>query len=226
MAFILHIESATTNCSVALSKNGEVISLKEINSQQFSHAENLHDFIGQVAHESGLHLNQLNAVSISKGPGSYTGLRIGVSAAKGLAFGLNIPLISVNTLAVLAQQIKTKKGIIIPILDARRMEAYIQLFSAKHEPIGSIEAKILTADSFSTELEQGEVHFVGSAVEKFKPICNHPNARFYSDLLPSAKEQAELAYQKFIQNKVEDTAYFEPYYLKEFVAGKPKPTIT
>ena len=222
MANILHIESATTNCSVALSNKGSVLALKEINSANYSHAENLHAFIEAVLGEAEIHMHQLDAVSISKGPGSYTGLRIGVSAAKGLAFCLQIPLISVGTLQALALQLKVKSGLIIPMLDARRMEAYTQVFSAQHEYLSPVEATILASNSFEAFLAKNKVSFIGSAASKFEEICLHPNASFYTSLVPSAKEQAEIAFQKFQQEKFEDTAYFEPFYLKDFVAGKPK----
>ena len=222
MAYLLHIESATTNCSVALTKNGNLLATKELNAAQYSHAENLHAFINEVVSESELNINQLDGISISKGPGSYTGLRIGVSAAKGLAFGLHIPLISVGTLEALAHQIKIEKGLIIPMLDARRMEAYTQVFTANYEAITSVDATLLNEDTFVKELQAEEVHFLGSGASKFAEICHHTNAHFYPDLYPSAKEQAKIAYQKFNNKDFEDTAYFEPFYLKDFVAGKPK----
>lgn len=222
MAYILHIESATSNCSVGLSHNGKIVAVKELNTAHYSHAENLHDFIKDVLEEAELQMLQLNAVSISKGPGSYTGLRIGVSAAKGLAFGLQIPLIAVGTLHLLALQLKKPSGLIVPMLDARRMEAYTQIFSADYQSLGEVEAKILDASSFQAELASHQVHFLGSATAKFEEICSHPNAVFHKDLVPSAKEQAEIAFQKFKQQIFEDTAYFEPFYLKDFVAGNKK----
>lgn len=222
MAYILSIESATTNCSVALAKDGNVIAVKELNAANYSHAENLHDFVQQVVDKANLKINQLDAISISKGPGSYTGLRIGVSAAKGLAFGIGIPLISIGTLEALALQLKIESGLIIPMLDARRMEAYTQVFSAEHNSITTVEASLLHEDSFKTYLEKNKVHFVGSAASKFAEVCTHPKANFYPELVPSAKEQAKLAFKKFEDKEFEDTAYFEPFYLKDFVAGKPK----
>ena len=222
MAYILSIESATTNCSVALAKDGNVIAVKELNAANYSHAENLHDFVQQVVDKANLKINQLDAISISKGPGSYTGLRIGVSAAKGLAFGIGIPLISIGTLEALALQLKIESGLIIPMLDARRMEAYTQVFSAEHNSITTVEASLLHEDSFKTYLEKNKVHFVGSAASKFAEVCTHPKANFHPELVPSAKEQAKLAFKKFENKEFEDTAYFEPFYLKDFVAGKPK----
>lgn len=222
MAYILSIESASTNCSVAISEDGKNISVKELNAANYSHAENIHDFIQQVVNEANLDLNQLHAVSVSKGPGSYTGLRIGVSAAKGLAFGIGVPLVSIRTLEALARQIKTESGVIIPMLDARRMEAYTQVFSAKHQHLSAVEATILQEDSFENYLIENQVHFIGSGATKFGEICSHSNAHFHPNLVPSAKEQAELAFHKFQQGDFEDTAYFEPFYLKDFVAGKPK----
>jgi tRNA threonylcarbamoyladenosine biosynthesis protein TsaB len=222
LAYILCIESATTNCSVALTEDGKVVAAKELNAANFSHAEHLHDFILDVLAESSVNINNIDAISVSKGPGSYTGLRIGVSAAKGLAFGIKVPLISVGTLEALAHQIKVDSGYILPILDARRMEVYAQVFSAEHTPLNSVEAVVLEENSFEAYLSTNQVHFMGSGALKFSTICKHPNALFYSEFVPSAKEQAILAYSKFQKKDFEDTAYFEPFYLKDFVAGSKK----
>lgn len=222
MANILCIESATTNCSVALAKDGEIIAAKELNAAQFSHAENLHDFIHEVLDEVNLPIKKLDAISVSKGPGSYTGLRIGVSAAKGLAFGIGIPLISVGTLEALALQINIESGFIIPMLDARRMEVYAQVFNAEHKSSSAVEAIVLDENSFSSYLKKNQVHFLGSGVSKFTAFCTHPNSNFYPDLAPSAKHQAKLSFAKFQNNIFEDTAYFEPFYLKDFVSGVKK----
>lgn len=220
MALILNIETATTNCSVSLSRNGETIVLKEDNSKNYSHAENLHVFINAVLKEANITSRDLKAIAISKGPGSYTGLRIGVSAAKGLCFALDIPLISVPTLENLAHQVETTNGIIISMLDARRLEVYTATFDCNYNEISQTEAKILDANAFEEQLNQGSVYFVGNGVEKTKTLINHLNAIFVEDKLPSADQMSLLAFNKFKQDDFEDVAYFEPYYLKDFVALK------
>ena len=139
LAFILNIETATKNCSVSIAKNGIIVALKELNEGAYSHAEKLHEFIKAVSMEANIKLSDLSAVAVSKGPGSYTGLRIGVSAAKGLCFALNIPLISIDTLQSLAQSISIKEGYIIPLLDARRMEVYSSVYNEKHEKESKIK---------------------------------------------------------------------------------------
>jgi tRNA threonylcarbamoyladenosine biosynthesis protein TsaB len=220
MAYILNIETSTTNCSVSLSKQGEILILEEDNGLNYSHAESLHVFIDKVLQTAQIQPTQLSAIAVSKGPGSYTGLRIGVSAAKGLCFALDIPLISVNTLQSLAQQIKCDDGVIIAMLDARRMEVYSAIFDSKYNQIRETEAQILNDLSFITYLEEGRVHFIGNGVPKAKTLIKHPNANFIEDKLPSAAEMALLAYQKYKISDFEDVAYFEPFYLKEFIGLK------
>ncbi|MDT0675042.1 tRNA (adenosine(37)-N6)-threonylcarbamoyltransferase complex dimerization subunit type 1 TsaB [Autumnicola musiva] len=218
MALILCLETASTNCSVALSKNGAVLGLKEDKDNNYSHAEKLHGFIQELLKEHGFKPEDLDAVAISKGPGSYTGLRIGVSAAKGLCFALNIPLISIPTLSSLALQVKVNGGYIIPMLDARRMEVYSAVFDSGYKEIRETRAEILTEDIFSQYLEKEKVRFIGTGVQKFKEICEHSNAVF-TEALPSAREMAGPAEQKYQKSDTEDVAYFEPYYLKDFIAG-------
>lgn len=219
MAIILCIETATTNCSVAIAKEGVVLALKEDNSDKYSHAEKLHVFIQDILKENGLMNKDLDAVAISKGPGSYTGLRIGVSAAKGLCFSLDIPLISVPTLTSLAHQVATDEGLIIPLLDARRMEVYSAVFNDKYEQLRETKAEILEATSYQEYLRKGKVYFIGSGVDKFQKVCKDPNALFIKEKLPSASEIASLANHKYEISDMEDVAYFEPYYLKDFIAG-------
>jgi tRNA threonylcarbamoyladenosine biosynthesis protein TsaB len=222
LAYILNIETATTNCSVSLSKNGKTILLKEDYNNNYSHAERLHMYIDAVLNEAGITSKDLDAVAVSKGPGSYTGLRIGVSAAKGLCFALDKPLVSVSTLEALAHQVIYNDGVIVAMLDARRMEVYSAIFDSKHNQIRETEAQIIDADSFNSYLQEGKVYFIGNGVEKTKTLINHPNAVFIEDKLPSANEMSFLAYNKFKIMDTEDVAYFEPYYLKDFVALKPK----
>ncbi|WP_026754617.1 tRNA (adenosine(37)-N6)-threonylcarbamoyltransferase complex dimerization subunit type 1 TsaB [Sediminibacter sp. Hel_I_10] len=217
MAYILNLETATTNCSVSLSYKGETLILKEDNSANYSHAESLHVFITDVLKEAGIDKSKLDAISISKGPGSYTGLRIGVSAAKGLCFALDIPLISVSTLKSLASQLNIEKGCIIPMLDARRMEVYSAIFDADLKVLRNIEAQILDASSFQEVLSKGPVYFIGNGVEKTKTLISHDNAFFIDDKLPSAQQMSIIGYEKFKINDFEDVAYFEPFYLKDFL---------
>ena len=222
MAIILNLETATTNCSVSISKDGKTLSLKEDHDKNYSHAERLHIYIDKVIKEAGIDIHELDAIAISKGPGSYTGLRIGVSAAKGLCFALDKPLISVSTLEALSHQVTCTEGFIVPMLDARRMEVYSGVFDFKYNQIRETEAQILNESSFNTYLEQGNVFFIGNGVEKTKTLISHRNAVFIEDKLPSSKEMSSLAYNKYKINNFEDVAYFEPYYLKDFVALKPK----
>jgi tRNA threonylcarbamoyladenosine biosynthesis protein TsaB len=221
MATILCIETATKNCSVALSVNGSVIALYEDNpkneaGKHFSHAEKLQQYITQVLAEAKVSKNKLDAVAVSKGPGSYTGLRIGVSAAKGLCYALDIPLISISTLASLARQVNGT--LVIPMLDARRMEVYSAVFSSEMEQIRHTEAQIITQDSFETYLAGAVVTFIGDGVEKFQAMCTHPNAVFINNALPSASQMAAIATIKYNKSTFEDVAYFEPYYLKDFIS--------
>jgi tRNA threonylcarbamoyladenosine biosynthesis protein TsaB len=220
MANILCIETATTNCSVALSVNGSVISLREDTSKGYSHAELLHVYMEEALKDGDMVASQLEAIAVSKGPGSYTGLRIGVSAAKGLCFALGIPLISIPTLESLAHKVSKTSGWIVPMLDARRMEVYSAVFSSEKKEIRETRAEILTTTSFSEYLEQGDVHFIGSGVEKFQTICKSPKAHFNPIELPSAAQMALLAQLKYEKSDTEDVAYFEPYYLKDFMTGK------
>lgn len=220
MGYILNIETATTNCSVSISKEGKVLFLKEDNNLQYSHAESLHVFINEVMKQAKVLPSQLNAIAVSKGPGSYTGLRIGVSAVKGLCFALDKPLISVDTLQSLSHQVDVKDGVIVPMLDARRMEVYSAIFDADHHKIRNTEAQILGDASFNSYLELGKVYFIGNGTLKAKTIITHPNAHFIDDKLPSAREMGSLSYEKYKKNNIEDIAYFEPYYLKEFIGLK------
>jgi tRNA threonylcarbamoyladenosine biosynthesis protein TsaB len=222
LSLILSIETATTNCSVSISKEGKTIVLKEDYDKNYSHAERLHVYIDEVLKEAKIESRQLEAIAVSKGPGSYTGLRIGVSAAKGLCFALDKPLISVPTLDSLAHQIICNDGIIVAMLDARRMEVYAAVYDSNYNQIKETQAEILDESSFNTYLEQGKVYFIGNGVEKTKGLISHPNAIFIEDKLPSANEMSALANHKYKISDFENVAYFEPYYLKDFVALKPK----
>jgi len=216
MAYILNIETATKNCSVSLSKDGATIVCKEMAEQGYSHAEKLHVFIEEVLREAGLKFKDLAAIAVSQGPGSYTGLRIGVSAAKGLAFALGIPLIAVDTLAVLAAQANVSDGFIVPMIDARRMEVYSAIFDANLQKIREVKAEIITEDSFS-EIES-KIYFVGDCLEKCKTVLVKSNFIFLDEIIyPSANEMSALSYSSYQKNDTVDVAYFEPYYLKDFM---------
>jgi tRNA threonylcarbamoyladenosine biosynthesis protein TsaB len=223
LTLILNIETSTTNCSVSLSQDGETLVLKEDNNNKYSHAERLHSYIDEVVKAAKVSLNDLDAISISKGPGSYTGLRIGVSTAKGLCFALDKPLVSISTLKILAYQVKINKGVVVSMLDARRMEVYSAVFNSDYQRVRDIQAQILDEHSFKDYLDDGKVYFIGNGVEKTKALISHPNAVFIEDKLPSANEMSLLAFNKYKKNDIEDVAYFEPYYLKDFIALKPKP---
>ncbi|WP_166383641.1 tRNA (adenosine(37)-N6)-threonylcarbamoyltransferase complex dimerization subunit type 1 TsaB [Polaribacter sp. 11A2H] len=217
MAIILNIETATKNCSVSLAKDGQVIAIKELNNGNYSHAEVLHPFILDVLKEAQVTTKEIDAVAVSKGPGSYTGLRIGVSAAKGLCFAFDKPLISIKTLESLAHAVAVNDGLIIPMLDARRMEVYAAVFNEDYQQIRDIKAEIIDENSFVEYLEAGKVLFLGDGAHKCKDIITHKNAVFIDDKFPSAKEMAQLSFDKYKKNDIEDVAYFEPFYLKDFV---------
>ena len=221
MEYILNIETATKNCSVALAKEGKTILCKEIAEEGYSHAERLHVFIEEIIKEAGISLNDLSAIAVSQGPGSYTGLRIGVSAAKGLCFALGIPLIAVDTLQVLASQVNVTEGLIIPMIDARRMEVYSAIFNPKFDKKREILAEIIDQNSFSDTGEK--LYFVGDCAEKCKAILTKENHVFLEDIkYPSAKEMSVLSFEKFKINDTVDVAYFEPYYLKDFMITSSK----
>ena len=222
MALVLNIETATTNCSVSLSKDGETLILKEDKDSGYSHAEKLHVYINELFKEANINPKDIDAVAVSKGPGSYTGLRIGVSAAKGLCFALDKPLLAVSTLEILTHQVKISQGYIVPMLDARRLEVYAAVFDAKFEQYRGIKAEILSKETYSTLFKENKVYFIGSGVEKTKTLVTHSNAIFIEGQLPSANEMAQLSERKYKKRDIEDVAYFEPFYLKDFIAIKPK----
>lgn len=214
MSYILNIETSTKNCSVALSNDNICIAVKEIAEENYSHAEQLHLFIENILTENSLSFSDLDAIAISKGPGSYTGLRIGVSAAKGLCFALDIPLIALDTLAILAHQVTTTNALIVPVLDARRLEIYCTVLDHNYNTIIPVEAHILSNNSFLEYPNQ--LIIIGDCVQKCQEIIKHHNT-IYTHSYPSAKEMCALSFQKFINKDFEDTAYFEPFYLKDFI---------
>ena len=224
---ILNIETATQICSVCLAKDGKVIAIRESNEKN-SHASQLSVFIHELLQETGIERTSIKAVAVSKGPGSYTGLRIGVSTAKGLAYGLGVPLISVSTLQAMALGASKKiqhqpNALFAPMIDARRMEVYTAFYNTKNQEVKAISADIIDENSYTEKLSDTAVIFFGDGAEKCKNVLTHKNAVFYDNLLPSSAFVAELSEQKFKNNDFEDVAYFEPFYLKDFIATKPKP---
>ena len=215
---LLCIETSGKNCSVALFEGLQLVSIREVHTEQFSHSENLHVFIEQVLKESNLQPKAIKAIAISAGPGSYTGLRIGVATAKGLCYGWDIPLIALPTLRILAKQVTyefTDIEYIIPMIDARRMEVFTAVYSHDFSPILGERAEILTESTFDTYLNKGKTIFLGDGITKFQAICKHKNAYFWENKFPSAKQMGRLALEKYQAQAFEDIAYFEPFYLKE-----------
>ena len=215
---LLCIETSGKNCSVALFEGLQLVSIREVHTEQFSHSENLHVFIEQVLKESNLQPKAIKAIAISAGPGSYTGLRIGVATAKGLCYGWDIPLIALPTLRILAEQVTyefTDIEYIIPMIDARRMEVFTAVYSHDFSPILGERAEILTESTFDAYLNKGKTIFLGDGITKFQAICKHKNAYFWENKFPSAKQMGRLALEKYQAQAFEDIAYFEPFYLKE-----------
>ncbi len=224
MAHILTIDTATTACSVALVKDGTVQALRE-NNQGLNHSVLLAPYIDALLREHRLEVRDLDAIAVSMGPGSYTGLRIGVSTAKGLCFGAGIPLIAVPTLRALARAVANRTGedaLYCPMLDARRMEVYPALFDRHNHPLTPTRAEIITPDSFAKELADRTVYFFGNGSDKARPLLTSPHARFIPGVETSAAHLAPLAEQLFREGEFADTAYFEPFYLKDFIATTPK----
>lgn len=218
---ILHIESSSKNCSVAVSSNGALLSLCEERSENFKQSENLHQFVAWALEGAELTLAEMEAVCLGMGPGSYTGLRIGASAAKGFCFALNIPLIAVNSMESLVEPfLGLGYELIIPLVDARRMEVYTALYDGTSgEELEPSTNLILESDSFS-HLSGKKVLFVGDGAEKAKPVLNLSESHFEPDILPSAQHLVRRAELRFKENQFEDIAYFEPFYLKEFQGVK------
>ena len=219
MPIILNIETATKNCSVAIAKDGKTIVCKELATENFSHAEKLHVFIEQILAESNVQFSELNAVAVSQGPGSYTGLRIGVSSAKGFSYALNIPLIAVDTLQLLAKQISIANGIILPMIDARRMEVFSAMYDSNYNQIRATQAEIIDESSYQEISET--IHLVGDGIGKFTNTLTDEKFVFHNEVLyPSANEMSALSFEKFQNSDFVDVAYFEPFYLKDFLLVK------
>ncbi len=225
MALILNIETSGRACSVALGKDGNLIALKESVEENYSHFENLTAYIHDVFNQANLKIKDIDAVSVSKGPGSYTGLRIGVSAAKGICFALDKPLIGVETLRGMARsQMKyfpEKSFLLCPMLDARRMEVYCAVYNPSLVEIKKTTAEIIDENSFEDILLKNVILFFGDGAEKCKKFLGeNPNAKFLDFVFPSARNLISLSEELFNSKKFEDVAYFEPFYLKDFVGTK------
>ena len=214
---LLHLETATTNCSVAVSKGEELLCCKESNSPDFRHSDYLHLFIEEALAQAGVKINALDGVGVSMGPGSYTGLRIGVSSAKGICYANDIPLMAVNSLAVMAQQCQVKgEAILFPMIDARRMEVFTLPMDQNYNPLEVTKAMIISAETIIALPPRKKVFF-GSGAEKCKPFCQGEDFLFRDDItVPSAKDMVPLIAAKYKQKEFEDVAYFEPFYLKDF----------
>lgn len=229
MALILHIETSAKNCSVALSQDGELL-FEQVDTVGSSHSVQLGLFVDEamkVAESKGL---KLEAVAVSAGPGSYTGLRIGVSLAKGVCYGLGIPLIAVPTLDLLADEVNRTKdlapdALICPLVDARRMEVYTAMYAADGSPLSPVSAVIVDESTFEAELAAHPVFFVGDGAQKCSTIIRSENAVFDGQIVPLAASMPPLAEKRYQEQRFEDVAYFEPFYLKDFVATVSKKSL-
>lgn len=227
MSCILNIETSTDVCSVAISDNGQVVFNKEDHSGP-NHAVKLGVYVDEALSFIDAHGIPLEAVAVSCGPGSYTGLRIGVSMAKGICYGRDVKLISIPTLELMAVPVllgehpAEEDALIVPMLDARRMEVYAKVMDRALKEVRPIQADIVDAETYKEYLDRGTVYFFGNGAEKCMEVINHPNARLVKGIEPLAKNMAPLAEKRFVEGKFEDVAYFVPFYLKDFVAKMPK----
>lgn|SRR5574344_1254905 len=227
MSCIVHIETTTKVCSVALSQDGECL-MSEENFEGPSHGVVLGPYVEEAVSFADSHAIPIDAVAVSSGPGSYTGLRIGASTAKGLCYGRNLKLIAVPTLELLCVPLLLhheelpENVLFCPMLDARRMEVYTAVYDRSLKPLKEISAKVIDETSFQEFLEKGKVVFFGNGAEKCKDVIRHENAIFVDDIDPLAKYMFPLAEKALAENRTVDVAYFEPFYLKDFVATKPK----
>ena len=226
MATILHIETSTDICSVAVSEDGQVIFDQEDHSGP-NHAERLGTMVDEALSFTDNHAIPFDAVAVSCGPGSYTGLRIGVSMAKGVCYGRNLKLIAVPTLEllcvpILLREIPEEDALLCPMLDARRMEVYAGIYDRGLKPVRPIQADIVDDDTYKAYLDEHPVYFFGNGAKKCQEAISHPNAHFIEDIHPIAKWMQPLAEKRFLNEQFEDVAYFVPFYLKDFVAKLPK----
>lgn len=227
MALLLSLESSTQVCSVALHRHGKLLGHRQIMEPRKA-ASLLAVCIQEVLAESAVHPNELKGVVVTSGPGSFTGLRIGVATAKGICMALNIPLMAINTLDLLAWQASkllesSSPGdyLLCPMLDARRMEVYCKLVDAQQQEVEATQALIIDKETFQEKLDTRVIYFFGEGAGKCQTVINHPNARFLHDLIPLAKDLGVLAFSKWEQACFEDVTSFEPFYLKDFLIRKP-----
>ncbi|MBR1712912.1 MAG: tRNA (adenosine(37)-N6)-threonylcarbamoyltransferase complex dimerization subunit type 1 TsaB [Alloprevotella sp.] len=226
MACILHIETSTDICSVALSQDGALL-YEDESREGHRHAEVLAPFVRDAVSFADSHAIPLDAVAVSSGPGSYTGLRIGVSEAKGVCYGRSLPLISVPTLqlicvpALLGEEVE-EGTLLCPMIDARRMEVYAAVYDRALREVRPAQADIVDEGTYRKLLDEQPVLFLGNGAAKCHDIIRHPNARFADGAVPRARNMFPLAERRFLQGTVEDTAYFEPFYLKAYQAGAPR----
>ena len=227
MSCILHIETSTSVCSVAVSEDGKVIFDKADRTGN-NHAEALGSFVDEAMSFADSHAIPLDAVAVSGGPGSYTGLRIGVSMAKGVCYALDIPLISVSTLELMCVPVLLRyddmdeNALLCPMIDARRMEVYASLYDRALKPVRDIQADVVDSDTYRKWLDERPVYFFGNGAAKCIETINHPNAHLIDGIEPLAKWMMPLAEKKMLNNIHEDVAYYVPFYLKDFVAKTPK----
>ena len=227
MSCILHIETSTSVCSVAVSEDGKVI-FDKVDRTGNNHAEALGSFVDEAMSFADSHAIPLDAVAVSGGPGSYTGLRIGVSMAKGVCYALDIPLISVSTLELMCVPVLLRyddmeeNALLCPMIDARRMEVYASLYDRALKPVRDIQADVVDSDTYRKWLDERPVYFFGNGAAKCIETINHPNAHLIDGIEPLAKWMMPLAEKKMLNNIHEDVAYYVPFYLKDFVAKTPK----
>jgi tRNA threonylcarbamoyladenosine biosynthesis protein TsaB len=221
---IICLETATNLCSVALCNNAGVISVRESNDLK-SHASMLTVFIEEILKDAGIAVRQLEAVAVSKGPGSYTGLRIGVSVAKGMAYAASIPLIAIDTTFSMFKGTKMESTLYCPMLDARRMEVYYAVYDRKGDTVRPITAKIITENSFDDIPASQDILIFGDGAEKCKGVIKRPNIQFDDNFRISASHMYIPATQALKDHHFEDVAYFEPFYLKDFITSTPRKNI-
>jgi len=234
MTMILNLESSTEVCSVSIAENGQLIDFVESDEGQ-NHARLLSVFAQELMRRNQLEFSQLKAVAISKGPGSYTGLRIGVSLAKGICFANQIPLIAISPLKSMSDHVRSNLAeygispspglLLCPMIDARRMEVYTALYDRDLQEVEAVSAKVVDFSTFAPQLEKHPVVFFGNGAAKCKSEIDHPNALFISDVKTSAQFMCSLGLKAYENNQFEDVAYFEPFYLKDFIAGIPRKNI-
>lgn len=223
MPILLSIETSTSVCSVALHQDRRLIATLEV-YQEYSHAAKLGVLVDEVVRLGEVGMGEISGVALSAGPGSYTGLRIGTSLAKGLCYALDVPLIAVPTLQIMAAmvgRINTEDAFLCPMIDARRMEVYSQVFDANLQAQERVQARVIDDRSLESYLNIKPVIFFGNGAAKCKPVITHENARFLQDVNPAASQLGDLAYLKFEKDEVEDLVRFVPFYLKEFFLRKP-----